>query len=392
MDIKEEFNKINAELLSKKNETINQINDKIEIIENQIKTKLLSENIKYDNQIKVEPIINKFYQKIINMNNFVEENLIFNIKNEPDDIMFLQKNIVSINIESKSVEVKEELQGIFELILYNLTVQNHLDAYLYKKVKEIINVEQNKIIPLINDILNNLLEQNKKTIIKKYNEIMKQKNEENPNKYELNTAFLSNYAKAYLVKVSNEMIILNKKNINKKIDEVMNNLKNSIAESNKAKKMDVSKLMEPLNIYINTFIDTLFNKLNQITTTTSEIIYSNNLKKDLDKYNNYTNKIIDKEIVLDKEFENFRKKLIQNKIVKKELENVKLLDESLYSSKNSIISMIKIEIMDTLKTNSFNINRTITCTNFIKYSTKEQIEELDEKDLTQMFNLLIKNE
>lgn len=392
MDIKEEFNKINAELLSKKNETINQINDKIEIIENQIKTKLLSENIKYDNQIKVEPIINKFYQKIINMNNFVEENLIFNIKNEPDDIMFLQKNIVSINIESKSVEVKEELQGIFELILYNLTVQNHLDAYLYKKVKEIINVEQNKIIPLINDILNNLLEQNKKIIIKKYNEIMKQKNEENPNKYELNTAFLSNYAKAYLVKVSNEMIILNKKNINKKIDEVMNNLKNNIAESNKAKKMDVSKLMEPLNIYINTFIDTLFNKLNQITTTTSEIIYSNNLKKDLDKYNNYTNKIIDKEIVLDKEFENFRKKLIQNKIVKKELENVKLLDESLYSSKNSIISMIKIEIMDTLKTNSFNINRTITCTNFIKYSTKEQIEELDEKDLTQMFNLLIKNE
>lgn len=392
MDIKEEFKKINQQLLNQKDKTKKEIKQKTVILEEQIKTKLKEENISYKNQINIDPIINKFYQKLVNMNNFVEENLIFNIKNKPEDIMFLQKNVISINIESKSVEVKEELKGIFELLLYNLTVENRLDAYLYKKVKQIITIEQNKIIPIINEILNDLLEQNKKIIINKYNEILKNKINESPDKYEINKSFLYSYAQKYLIKTSYDMIELNKNNTLNKIKEQIETLKNNITSQNKIKKQELDKIIDPLYKYINEFINTLFNKLNQLTTSTADILYSNNLKKDLEKYNNYTNKIIDKEIILDREFENIRKKLIQNKKVKKDIDNIKQLEDNIAASKTSIISNIKIIIMDILKTNSFNINKTITCTNFIKYSTNDKIEDMSENDLIKMFNLLIKNE
>lgn len=392
MDIKGEFEKINQELLLKKESTINDINDKIMILENQMKIKLSEENIDYNHKININPIIDKFYQKLINMNNFVQENLIFNIKNEPDDIMFLQKNIISINIESKSVEVREELKGLFELLLYNLTVENHLDAYLYKKVKQIINLEQNKIIPIINEILNDLLEQNKKVIIKKYNEIMKRNSNSEPNKYEVNKTFLYSYAQKYLIRISSEMIDSNKIKLMDKNKEIIENLKNNIVLQNKIRISELDKIIAPLFNYINDFINVLFNKLNLVMQSTTDILYSNNLKKDLDKYNNYTNKILDKEIILDKEFDIIRKKMIQNKKIKKDIENIKVLDDFIEMSKTGIISNIKIIIMDILKTNSFNINKTITCTNFIKYSTKDKIEQLDENDLIQMFNLLIKNE
>lgn len=392
MDIKGEFEKINQELLLKKESTINDINDKIMILENQMKIKLSEENIDYNHKININPIIDKFYQKLINMNNFVQENLIFNIKNEPDDIMFLQKNIISINIESKSVEVREELKGLFELLLYNLTVENHLDAYLYKKVKQIINLEQNKIIPIINEILNDLLEQNKKVIIKKYNEIMKRNSNSEPNKYEVNKTFLYSYAQKYLIRISSEMIDSNKIKLMDKNKEIIENLKNNIVLQNKIRISELDKIIAPLFNYINDFINVLFNKLNLVMQSTTDILYSNNLKKDLDKYNNYTNKILDKEIILDKEFDIIRKKMIQNKKIKKDIENIKVLDDFIEMSKTGIISNIKIVIMDILKTNSFNINKTITCTNFIKYSTKDKIEQLDENDLIQMFNLLIKNE
>lgn len=392
MDIKEEFKKINQQLLNQKDKTKKEIKQKTVILEEQIKTKLKEENISYKNQINIDPIINKFYQKLVNMNNFVEENLIFNIKNKPEDIMFLQKNVISINIESKSVEVKEELKGIFELLLYNLTVENRLDAYPYKKVKQIITIEQNKIIPIINEILNDLLEQNKKIIINKYNEILKNKINESPDKYEINKSFLYSYAQKYLIKTSYDMIELNKNNTLNKIKEQIETLKNNITSQNKIKKQELDKIIDPLYKYINEFINTLFNKLNQLTTSTADILYSNNLKKDLEKYNNYTNKIIDKEIILDREFENIRKKLIQNKKVKKDIDNIKQLEDNIAASKTSIISNIKIIIMDILKTNSFNINKTITCTNFIKYSTNDKIEDMSENDLIKMFNLLIKNE
>lgn len=392
MDIKGEFERINQELLLKKESTIDDINDKIMILENQMKIKLSEENIDYNHKININPIINKFYQKLINMNNFVQENLIFNIKNEPDDIMFLQKNIISINIESKSVEVKKELKGLFELLLYNLTVENHLDAYLYKKVKQIINLEQNKIIPIINEILNDLLEQNKKVIIKKYNEIMKQNVNSVPNKYEVNKTFLYSYAQKYLIRISSEMIDSNKIKLMDKNKEIIENLKNNIVLQNKISISELDKIIAPLFNYINDFINVLFNKLNLVMQSTTDILYSNNLKKDLDKYNNYTNKILDKEIILDKEFDIIRKKMLQNKKIKKDIENIKVLDDFIEMSKTGIISNIKIIIMDILKTNSFNINKTITCTNFIKYSTKDKIEQLDENDLIQMFNLLIKNE
>ena len=392
MNIKDEFNQINLELTENKNDIYNKINEKISQTQNQIENKLKKENIVVKVKLNIIPIINKFYQKLININNFVEKNLLFNIKNEPEDMMFLQKNIISINIESKNVEIKEEIKGMFELLLYNLTVQFKLDAYLYKNVKQIITEEEEKLIPEINKILNDVLNNNKNKIIKKYNEIMLYKSKENPNKYEINTSFLSKYAQKYLIKISNEMLINLKSKSEKKLNEEIDSLKESILEKNKIKKNDLNKIIEPLQIYIEQFINNLFNKLNEITTSTTEIIYSNNLKKDLEKYNNYVNKILDKEIILDKEFKNIRKKLFSNKKIKKDAENIKILDRALEETKNNIISNIKITIMDLLKTNSFNINKTITCTNFIKYSTKDQIEELNEKELIQMFELLIKNE
>ncbi len=140
------------------------------------------------------------------------------------------------------------------------------------------------------------------------------------------------------------------------------------------------------------FVNNLFVKLNDITISTAELIYSNNLKRDLEKYNNYVNKIIDKDIIFDKEFMNMRKKIFAGNKIKKDIDTIRIVDNILEESKDSIVGNIKITIMDSLKTNSFNVNKTITCSNFIKYSTKDKIEDLNEKDLAQMFDLLIKNE
>ena len=391
MDIKNEFDMINSELLKDKIITIDKVNEYSIKIKESIIQKLKKTMIDADFNIDVVPIVNKFYQKLINLNNFVQKNLVFNIKNEPDDIMFLQKNIVSISIDSKSVEVKEEVKGVFELILYNLTVQNKLDAYSYKNVKQIIVDEETKFISFINDLLNNVLEKNKKTIIRKYNEIMEYKVKESPNKYEINTNFLSKYAESYLIKTSLEMLndLYNKLEL--KIKEIINNMKNLILENSKFKKSDLNKIIV-IDDYMKNFVDNLFVKLNDITGSTAELIYSDNLKRDLEKYNNYVNKIIDKDIIFDKEFMNVRRKVFTGNKVKKDIDTIKMIDNILDEAKDSIVGNIKITIMDSLKTNSFNVNKTITCSNFIKYSTKDKIEDLSEKDLAKMFDLLIKNE
>ena len=391
MDIKNEFDMINSELLKDKIITIDKVNEYSIKIKELIIQKLKKTMIDADFNIDVVPIVNKFYQKLINLNNFVQKNLVFNIKNEPDDIMFLQKNIVSISIDSKSVEVKEEVKGVFELILYNLTVQNKLDAYSYKNVKQIIVDEENKFISFINDLLNNVLEKNKKTIIRKYNEIMEYKVKESPNKYEINTNFLSKYAESYLIKTSLEMLNDLHNKLELKIKEIINNMKNLILENSKFKKSDLNKIVV-IDDYMKNFVDNLFVKLNDITGSTAELIYSDNLKRDLEKYNNYVNKIIDKDIIFDKEFMNVRRKVFTGNKVKKDIDTIKMIDNILDEAKDSIVGNIKITIMDSLKTNSFNVNKTITCSNFIKYSTKDKIEDLSEKDLAKMFDLLIKNE
>lgn len=391
MDIKNEFDMINSELLKDKIITIDKVNEYSVKIKELIIQKLKKTMIDADFNIDVVPIVNKFYQKLINLNNFVQKNLVFNIKNEPDDIMFLQKNIVSISIDSKSVEVKEEVKGVFELILYNLTVQNKLDAYSYKNVKQIIVDEETKFISFINDLLNNVLEKNKKTIIRKYNEIMEYKVKESPNKYEINTNFLSKYAESYLIKTSLELLNDLHNKLELKIKEIINNMKNLILENSKFKKSDLNKIVV-IDDYMKNFVDNLFVKLNDITGSTAELIYSDNLKRDLEKYNNYVNKIIDKDIIFDKEFMNVRRKVFTGNKVKKDIDTIKMIDNILDEAKDSIVGNIKITIMDSLKTNSFNVNKTITCSNFIKYSTKDKIEDLSEKDLAKMFDLLIKNE
>lgn len=391
MDIKNEFDMINSELLKDKIITIDKVSEYSIKIKESIIQKLKKTMIDADFNIDVVPIVNKFYQKLINLNNFVQKNLVFNIKNEPDDIMFLQKNIVSISIDSKSVEVKEEVKGVFELILYNLTVQNKLDAYSYKNVKQIIVDEETKFIPFINDLLNNVLEKNKKTIIRKYNEIMEYKVKESPNKYEINTNFLSKYAESYLIKTSLELLNDLHNKLELKIKEIINNMKNLILENSKFKKSDLNKIVV-IDDYMKNFVDNLFVKLNDITGSTAELIYSDNLKRDLEKYNNYVNKIIDKDIIFDKEFMNVRRKVFTGNKVKKDIDTIKMIDNILDEAKDSIVGNIKITIMDSLKTNSFNVNKTITCSNFIKYSTKDKIEDLSEKDLAKMFDLLIKNE
>lgn len=392
MDIKEEFKQINLNLLDEKSNVVNKINEQIDISTDQIKNKLLKENIELNYEIDIVPIVNKFYQKIVNINNFVQKNLVFNIKNEPDDIMFLQKNIISINIDSKNVEVREEVKGLFELMLYNLTVQNRLDAYSYKNVKQIISDEENKTIIFINKVLNDILENNKKIVIKKYNEIMLYKSKENPNKYEINTSFLMGYAKKYLVKVSSDMTSELELKTIKKTEEILDSFKENVRIHNKITLASLDKIIDPLDKYLKDFINNLFIKLGDVVNSTSEILYSTNLKNDLENYNNYINKLIDKDIILDKEFMVVRKKLFGNNRIKKDNDNIKEIDGYLDDAKDGIISNIKITIMDLLKTNSFNINKTITCSNFIKYSTKDKIEELNEEDLMKMFDLLIKNE
>ena len=392
MDIKEEFKQINLNLLDEKSNVINKINEQINISTDQIKNKLLKENIELNYEIDIVPIVNKFYQKIVNINNFVQKNLVFNIKNEPDDIMFLQKNIISINIDSKNVEVREEVKGLFELMLYNLTVQNRLDAYSYKNVKQIISDEENKTIIFINKVLNDILENNKKIVIKKYNEIMLYKSKENPNKYEINTSFLMGCAKKYLVKISSDMTSELELKTIKKTEEILDSFKENVRIHNKITLVSLDKIIDPLDKYLKDFINNLFIKLGDVVNSTSEILYSTNLKNDLENYNNYINKLIDKDIILDKEFMVVRKKLFGNNRIKKDNDNIREIDGYLDDTKDGIISNIKITIMDLLKTNSFNINKTITCSNFIKYSTKDKIEELNEEDLMKMFDLLIKNE
>ena len=392
MDIKEEFKQINLNLLDEKSNVINKINEQIDISTDQIKNKLLKENIELNYEIDIVPIINKFYQKIVNINNFVQKNLVFNIKNEPDDIMFLQKNIISINIDSKNVEVREEVKGLFELMLYNLTVQNRLDAYSYKNVKQIISDEENKTIIFINKVLNDILENNKKIVIKKYNEIMLYKSKENPNKYEINTSFLMGYAKKHLAHISSEMTSELELKTIKKTEEILDSFKENVRIHNKITLVSLDKIIDPLDKYLKDFINNLFIKLGDVVNSTSEILYSTNLKNDLENYNNYINKLIDKDIILDKEFMVVRKKLFGNNRIKKDNDNIREIDGYLDDAKDGIISNIKITIMDLLKTNSFNINKTITCSNFIKYSTKDKIEELNEEDLMKMFDLLIKNE
>lgn len=392
MDIKNEFDLINSELLNNKILTIKKVNEEALKTKELIIVKLKKEMLETNFDINIVPIINKFYQKLININNFVRKNLVFNIKNEPDDIMFLQKNIISINIDSKNVEVKEEVKGVFELILYNLTVQNKLDAYSYKNVKQIIIEEENKFISFVNDILNNVLDENKKIVIKKYNEIMEYKAKENPDKYKINNKFLLKYAESYLIKTSTDMLNVLKNNLKSKIDENIDDMKSLIMDNSRFKINELSKIIQSLNDYMNEFISNLFVKLNDIIITTSKVIYSNNLKSDLEKYNNYINKIINMDIILDKEFMNVREKILISNKIKKDMDSIRTIDNIIDEKKDSIVSNIKIAIMDILKTNSFNVNKTITCTNFIKYSTKDKIEDLDEKDLIKMFDLLIKNE
>lgn len=392
MDIKNEFDLINSELLNNKILTIKKVNEEALKTKELIIVKLKKEMLETNFDINIVPIINKFYQKLININNFVRKNLVFNIKNEPDDIMFLQKNIISINIDSKNVEVKEEVKGVFELILYNLTVQNKLDAYSYKNVKQIIIEEENKFISFVNNILNNVLDENKKIVIKKYNEIMEYKAKENPDKYKINNKFLLKYAESYLIKTSTDMLNVLKNNLKSKIDENIDDMKSLIMDNSRFKINELSKIIQSLNDYMNEFISNLFVKLNDIIITTSKVIYSNNLKSDLEKYNNYINKIINMDIILDKEFMNVREKILISNKIKKDMDSIRTIDNIIDEKKDSIVSNIKIAIMDILKTNSFNVNKTITCTNFIKYSTKDKIEDLDEKDLIKMFDLLIKNE
>ena len=392
MDIKNEFDLINSKLLNNKILTIKKVNEEALKTKELIIVKLKKEMLETNFDINIVPIINKFYQKLININNFVRKNLAFNIKNEPDDIMFLQKNIISINIDSKNVEAKEEVKGVFELILYNLTVQNKLDAYSYKNVKQIIIEEENKFISVVNNILNNVLDENKKIVIKKYNEIMEYKAKENPDKYKINNKFLLKYAESYLIKTSNDMLNVLKNNLKSKIDENIDDMKSLIMDNSRFKINELSKIIQSLNDYMNEFISNLFVKLNDIIITTSKVIYSNNLKSDLEKYNNYINKIINMDIILDKEFMNVREKILISNKIKKDMDSIRTIDNIIDEKKDSIVSNIKISIMDILKTNSFNVNKTITCTNFIKYSTKDKIEDLDEKDLIKMFDLLIKNE
>lgn len=393
MDIQKEFTLLEQELLQDKENIIEEIKKEVSKTETNIEKQLIKyeliETIELEEQIIL--VVDKFYQKLINLNKTIQKNLLFNIKNKPKDLMFLQENIIGVTIESKSVQVKDEIKGKFELILYNLTVVNRLDAYIYKYIKDIFIDEEKRLIPKLNNILTKVLEENKKLVIKKYKEIMEEIVKTSPDKYKESVDFVYNYALNYLKSETRNLYSHKYVETNSKIKEKLEELKEQILVNNKISKTELNKHISVLKDYLLTFNKNIFDKINDILNETTKTIFSSNLKDDLNKYNNFINRLLDKDIVLDKQFMNFNKKILSNKKVKKDIENIKELEKIINNYSEEITSTIKINILDTLKTNSFNINKTITCTNFIKYSTKEKIEDLEEKDLIKMFDMLIKN-
>jgi len=393
MDIQKEFTLLEQELLQDKENIIEEIKKEVSKTETNIEKQLIKyeliETIELEEQIIL--VVDKFYQKLINLNKMIRKNLLFNIKNKPKDLMFLQENIIGITIESKSVQVKDEIKGKFELILYNLTVVNRLDAYTYKFIKDIFIDEEKRLIPKLNNILTKVLEENKKSVIKKYREIMEEIVKNTPNKYKESVDFVYNYALNYLKSETRNLYSHKYVETNSKIKEKLEELKEQILVNNKISKTEINKHISVLKDYLLTFNKNIFDKINDILDETTKTIFSSNLKDDLNKYNNFINRLLDKDIVLDKQFMNLNKKILSNKKVKKDIENIKEIEKIINNYSEEITSTIKINILDTLKTNSFNINKTITCTNFIKYSTKEKIEDLEEKDLIKMFDMLIKN-
>ena len=393
MDIQKEFTLLEQELLQDKENIIEEIKKEVSKTETNIEKQLIKyeliETIELEQQIIL--VVDKFYQKLINLNKMIQKNLLFNIKNKPKDLMFLQENIIGVTIESKSVQVKDEIKGKFELILYNLTVVNRLDAYIYKYIKDIFIDEEKRLIPKLNNILTKVLEENKKLVIKKYKEIMEEIVKTSPDKYKESVDFVYNYALNYLKSETRNLYSHKYVETNSKIKEKLEELKEQILVNNKISKTELNKYISVLKDYLLTFNKNIFDKINDILNETTKTIFSSNLKDDLNKYNNFINRLLDKDIVLDKQFMNLNKKILSNKKVKKDIENIKELEKIINNYSEEITSTIKINILDTLKTNSFNINKTITCTNFIKYSTKEKIEDLEEKDLIKMFDMLIKN-
>ena len=393
MDIQKEFTLLEQELLQDKENIIEEIKKEVSKTETNIEKQLIKyeliETIELEQQIIL--VVYKFYKKLINLNKMIQKNLIFNIKNKPKDLMFLQENIIGVTIESKSVQVKDEIKGKFELILYNLTVVNRLDAYIYKYIKDIFIDEEKRLIPKLNNILTKVLEENKKLVIKKYKEIMEEIVKTSPDKYKESVDFVYNYALNYLKSETRNLYSHKYVETNSKIKEKLEELKEQILVNNKISKTELNKYISVLKDYLLTFNKNIFDKINDILNETTKTIFSSNLKDDLNKYNNFINRLLDKDIVLDKQFMNLNKKILSNKKVKKDIENIKELEKIINNYSEEITSTIKINILDTLKTNSFNINKTITCTNFIKYSTKEKIEDLEEKDLIKMFDMLIKN-
>ena len=393
MDIEKEFLLLEQKLLENKKSILEEVKEEIIKTESNIEKQIIKYEIieAIDFEKQVIPIVEKFYQKLINLNKLVQKNLVFNIKNKPKDLMFLQENIVGVTIESKSVQVKDEIRGKFELILYNLTVVNRLDAYAYKGIKEIIINESNKLIPKLNNILTKVLEKNKKCVIDKYNEIMECIIKQKPEKYEESVDFIRGYALNYLKKESLDLNSTKHAEVKLKITEKLEALKAQIIDSNKITKTEINKYVNPLKEYLLELVKNIFDRIKDIIDESAKTIFSTNLKDDLSKYNNFVNKVLDKDIILDKQFINLKKKILSSKKVKKDIENIKEIEKITNDICEEITSIIKINILDTLKTNSFNINKTITCTNFIKYSTKEKIEDLEEKDLIKMFDMLIKN-
>lgn len=393
MDIQKEFKSLEETLLNNKEDYITEVTKEVLKSEEAIEKQLLKYEIieALDLKEQIISVTEKFYLKLINLNKMVQKNLIFNIKNKPKDIMFLQQNIIGITIDSSSVQVKDEVKSKFELILYNLTVEHQLDAYTYKCIKELFSSEEKKLIPKLNNILTKVLEQNKKNVISKYNEIMQEVIKDSPDKYEKSVNFISNYALNYLKGETNNLYSHKYVETNSKIKEKIENTINELTLNTRLTKIETNKCFIPLKEYLLTFNKNIFDKIKDILNETTKTLFSDNLKDDLTKYNNCINKILDKEIILDKQFINIKKKILTNKKVKKDIETIKTIEDIFNDCSEELTSIIKINVLDTLKTHSFNINKTITCTNFIKFSTKEKIDDLEEKDLIQMFDMLIKN-
>ena len=93
VDIQKEFSTLEKSLLESREDIITEVTKEILKTESNLESQILKYEIieALDLKTHIISVVEKFYQKLINLNRMIQKNLVFNIKNKPKDLMFLHK-------------------------------------------------------------------------------------------------------------------------------------------------------------------------------------------------------------------------------------------------------------------------------------------------------------